>query len=250
MRVLTYNVHGCVGLDRKRQPERIIEVLASLDADVMGLQEVEGRQSRSRIDQAEHLAAKLNVNLVEGPLLIEGTGGYGNALLTRHPVLSVDRRVYKRPGSQARGLLDVDIDHPKLGTLRIVATHLEVRDHRIRATQFRELKQLVEERLDVPTILVGDLNEWWNRRLALRALDRTIQFLHSPATFPSRLPLLRLDRIALRHLRSTDPASRAQRIENRLTRVASDHLPLVADIEPRVIVKKPAHTVTADELQG
>lgn len=246
MRALTYNIHGCVDLDRKRQPERIIEVLESLDADIMALQEVEGRQSRSRIDQAEHLAAKLGVNLVEGPLLMEANGGYGNALLTRHPVSSVERRVYKWPGSQTRGLLDVELAHPAIGPLRVIATHLEVRDHRVRATQFRELKHLVEERPDLPTILLGDLNEWWNRRLALRALDRTISFLHSPATFPARLPLLRLDRIALRHLRSTDPESRAERIDNRLTRMASDHLPLVAEIEPRMVARKPAPSITVE----
>lgn len=231
MRVATYNIHGAVGLDRRRRPDRIAEVLAELDADVMGLQEVEGRRSRSKVDQAEHLAARLDLNLVEGPLLLEGKGGYGNALLTRHPVLEVDRRIYERPGSQTRGLLDVQIEDPALGAVRVIVTHLEVRDHRVRATQLRQLKHLVDEGPPLPTVLMGDLNEWWHRRLALRLLDRSVRFLRSPATFPARLPLLRLDRIAARGLRSTDPENRAVRIETRLTRVASDHLPLVADLE-------------------
>ena len=238
MRVATYNIHGCVGLDRRRRPDRIAEVLKGLEADVIGLQEVEGRRSKTRIDQAEHLAARLGLNLVEGPLLLEAKGGYGNALLTPHQVLSVDRRVFTRPGSQTRGLIDVRLDVSRLGPafafgpLRVIVTHLEVRDHRIRSTQMREIKHLIDDSPAEPTILMGDLNEWWNRRLALRSLDRSVHFLHSPATFPARLPLLRLDRIGIRGLRSTDPDSHAQRVETRLTRIASDHLPLVAELEP------------------
>jgi endonuclease/exonuclease/phosphatase family metal-dependent hydrolase len=232
MRVATYNIHGCVGLDRRRKPERIAEVIASLEADIIGLQEVEGRKSRSRVDQAHFLAGRLELNLVEGPLLLEGKGGYGNALLTRYPVLGVERRVFERPGSQTRGLIDARLEVPWLGALRVLVTHLEVRDHRIRSTQLREIKHLIDDGEPGPTILLGDLNEWWNRRLALRALDRTVHFLHSPATFPARLPLLRLDRIAVKGLRCSDHDSRARRIESRLTRLASDHLPLVADLEP------------------
>ena len=232
MRVATYNIHSCVGIDRRRKPERIAEVIASLEADIIGLQEVEGRKSRSKIDQAQHLAAKLDLNLVEGPLLLEGKGGYGNALLTRYPVLDVERRVFQRPGSQTRGLIDARLDVPWLGPLRVIVTHLEVRDHRIRSTQLREIKHLIDDGEPGPTVLLGDLNEWWNRRLALRSLDRTVHFLHSPATFPARLPLLRLDRIAVRGLKSTDHDNRARRIESRLTRLASDHLPLVAELEP------------------
>lgn len=232
MRVATYNIHGCVGIDRQRKPDRVADVLIGLEADIIGLQEVEGRRSRSQIDQAQHLAKRLSLNLVEGPLLLEGKGGYGNALLTPHPVLSVERLAYRRPGSQTRGLIDVRLDIPVLGPLRVIVTHLEVRDHRIRSTQMRELKHLIDDGPPAPTVLMGDLNEWWNRRLALRALDRSIQFLHSPATFPARLPLLRLDRIAVRGLKPADHDNRAHRIENRLTRMASDHLPLIADLEP------------------
>ena len=232
MRVATYNIHGCVGLDRRRKPERIAEVIKSLEADIVGLQEVEGRQSRSKVDQARHLAGKLGLNLVEGPLLLEGKGGYGNALLTRYPVLDVHRRIFQRPGSQTRGLIDAVLDAPKLGPLRVIVTHLEVRDHRIRSTQLREIKHLIDDGAPGPAVLLGDLNEWWHRRLALKALDCTIHFLHSPATFPARLPLLRLDRIAVRGLQSTDHDNRARRVESRLTRLASDHLPLVAELEP------------------
>lgn len=232
MRVATYNIHGSVGLDRRRKPDRIAAVIESLEAEIIGLQEVEGRRSRSKIDQAHYLAGKLELNLVEGPLLLEGKGGYGNALLTRFPVLDVQRRVFQRPGSQTRGLIDARLETPLFGPLRVIVTHLEVRDHRIRSTQMREIKHLIDDGAPDPTVLLGDLNEWWNRRLALRALDRSIHFLHSPATFPARLPLLRLDRIAVRGLQSADYDHRARRIETRLTRVASDHLPLVAELEP------------------
>ena len=240
MRVATYNIHGCVGLDRRRRPERIAEVLKSLEADIIGLQEVEGRKSRSKVDQAEHLAAKLGLNLIEGPLLLEGKGAYGNALLTPHKVLSVERRIFQRPGSQTRGLIDAQLDVSAIGPgfadgfgpLRVIVTHLEVRDHRVRSLQMREIKHLIDDGPPGPTILLGDLNEWWHRRLALRSLDRSVHFLHSPATFPARLPLLRLDRIGVKGLKSTDHDNRAHRVENTLTRIASDHLPLVADLEP------------------
>ena len=127
MRVATYNIHGAVGLDRRRRPERIVEVIESLDADIIGLQEVEGRRSRSRVDQAQHIGDALDYHLVAGPLLLEGAdgygGGYGNVLLSRHPVLEVERRVYQRPGSQTRGLLDTVVAHPLLGRLRVIVTN-------------------------------------------------------------------------------------------------------------------------------
>ena len=175
MRVATYNIHGAVGLDRRRRPERIVEVIESLDADIIGLQEVEGRRSRSRVDQAQHIGDALDYHLVAGPLLLEGMGGYGNVLLSRHPVLEVERRVYQRPGSQTRGLLDAVVAHPLLGRLRVIVTHLEVRDHRIRATQLRELESLLAEGPEGPAVLMGDLNEWWSRRVALKSLDRTVE---------------------------------------------------------------------------
>ncbi len=236
MRVVTYNIHGAVGLDRRRRPERIAEVLQSLDADIIGLQEVEGRRSRSRVDQARLIAESLGYNLIAGPLLLEDAdgygGGYGNVLLSRHPVLEAERRIYQRPGSQTRGLLDTVVAHPRLGRLRVIVTHLEVRNHRVRSTQLRELESLLADGPEGPAVLMGDLNEWWSRRHALRSLDRTVTFLHSPATFPARLPILRLDRIAVKALRSTDHDGFARRIDNPLTRIASDHLPLVADLEP------------------
>jgi HAMP domain-containing protein len=90
------------------------------------------------------------------------------------PMPARDERSEKRE-AQARGLLDVMLETRHLGPLRVIVTHLEVRDHRIRSTQLREIKHLIDDGEPGPTVLLGDLNEWWNRRLALRSLDRTAE---------------------------------------------------------------------------
>lgn len=232
LRVATYNVHAWRGRDGRRQPERIVEVLESIDADVVALQECE-------LDAAalEALSALSRLDLVAAPTFERGGHPYGNALLSSIPVGPIRRRDLAVTGREPRMAIDCTVGRG-CGRLRVVATHLGLRrfERRIQGGLLAAfLGDGAHEPL--PTVLLGDLNEW-------RPLGRSLLgFLpagfgpsRSPATFPSQRPILALDRIVARPAAALADLAR---VEHALARVASDHLPLVATVaapasQPRV----------------
>jgi endonuclease/exonuclease/phosphatase family metal-dependent hydrolase len=225
IRVATYNVHGCRGRDGRRDVARIAHVLREIDADVVGLQEVESRHGRSDVDQGERLAGALGMACVEGPLLRAERGWYGNALLSRLKVESVRRVLFDACGKEARGALVCDL-LGDAGSWRVMTTHLDLRS-RHRRRQFEALlDELVPDR-GQPTVLMGDFNEWWPFSRALAALRRHAALPPAPPTFPSWLPVMRLDRLAHSGCRLQDEV-RCHLTP--LSRLASDHLPVFADL--------------------
>ena len=109
LKVATYNVHRCVGTDGREDAGRVAAVLAELDADVVVLQEVESRPSRTRLRQGEDLARRTGRELLEGPLLFEGAGQYGNAILSRFPLAALRRHRFPRAGREARGFMRAEL---------------------------------------------------------------------------------------------------------------------------------------------
>lgn len=226
MRLVSYNIHGCVGTDGRRDPARVAAVLERLEPDVVALQEVDSRASRGGLDQATILAGRLGMGLVEGPLLREPIGHYGNALLSRWPIRLLAEAEFAAQGRERRGWLEVEVQEPGGPLWSVVATHLDLRNG-VRAAQLEELAARVAA-MEGPLALAGDLNEWrpWLRRLD--GLQKAARVLEARATFPSRLPCLALDRLALKGARvragpivATSP----------LARRASDHLPLWVEVE-------------------
>jgi endonuclease/exonuclease/phosphatase family metal-dependent hydrolase len=229
IRVATYNIHAAVGTDGRRDLARIAAVIREIDPDVVGLQEVESRPSRSRHDQAEQLAEQLGMSCAEGPILVEGRGWYGNAILSRFPVEPLTRLRFADQGGEPRGALEVRV-HPTRGcSWRIANTHLDVRAHR-RLRQARALaRSLAEPGEPGPWVLLGDFNEWRPRARLLASLRGLGELPAAPASYPSRWPLFAIDRMVLRGCRSAGPL-RCHRSD--LARHASDHLPIVADLCP------------------
>ncbi len=227
MRIVSYNIHGCVGTDGRRDPARIAAVLEALAPDVAALQEVDSRASRGGVDQAMILARRLGMQLVEGPLLREHSGHYGNAILSRWPIRHAGDGLYRRQGREIRGWLAVDAIDPSGMSWRVVTTHLDL-GGAVRSAQMRELAaQLAPVRM--PLVLAGDLNEWrpWRRRLG--GIGEAASLLPPRASFPGRRPILALDRLAVRAASVTagpivDASAEAKR--------ASDHLPLWAELTP------------------
>jgi endonuclease/exonuclease/phosphatase family metal-dependent hydrolase len=226
LKVATYNIHRCIGTDGREDVGRVAAVLQEIDAHVVGLQEAEARPSRTSRNQAQELARRLNLELIEGPLLIEGHGHYGNALLSRLPVRLLRRNRFGRIGLEARGFLHVEVADPDGPVWHVIATHLDL-GPRARSAQLRVLARELAL-APHPALIMGDLNEWrgWTRALAtLRGAGR---LLPARPSFPSRLPLLALDRIAVRGARvETGPI--VHRTE--LSRRASDHLPVWAKLK-------------------
>lgn len=222
--VASYNVHRFIGVDRQCRPERTLEVIRGVAADIIGLQEVSSPCSAGSSVSLEHLAACAGLTAVAGPTITLQSGTYGNLLLTRFPVEElqlVDLTVGSR---EPRGAIDARL---RVGdrTLRVMVTHLGL-SWRERRAQLAKL--IAAARSDSPLVLLGDLNEW--RPLATRLLGsgQGVGGGRSPATFPSWFPLLALDRILVR------PAALLTRLEvvrSQLTRQASDHLPVRAELD-------------------
>lgn len=224
LRIATYNVHRCVGRDGRFDPARVMRVLRALEADVIALQEL-----RWNPTDALHLLAdfakQLGYRSVAGPTLLDGRGHYGNALLTRLSVRAVHHTDLSFGRREPRAALDVSLDATSY-TIRVIATHLGLRPAE-RRTQMKTLLDMLQKSAHRTTVLMGDLNEWFVWGRPLRWLHRRFGRTPAPPTFPARLPLFALDRIWVlpqEHLlrlavHSVQPAA-----------VASDHLPVVAEI--------------------
>lgn len=226
IRVASYNIHRCVGTDRRCDPPRIAAVLQELDCDVLGLQEVDNSPGPAATSmQLEYLARATGMSAVAGLRIVRHMGHYGNALLTRHRVLGVRRHDLSFSWREPRGALDVDLDIGGIES-RVLVTHLGLTPGE-RRHQMRKVLTLVSETPeDRPLALLGDINEWL-------PMGRPVRWLHAlfgspPAvrTFPAGCPMLALDRIWARP-RGSLRAVRAHR--SAAARAASDHLPVVAE---------------------
>lgn len=224
--VASYNVHRCFGTDGRYVPERTVEVLEALDADVIGVQEVDMRLLVDGRAQLDFLAESLGMHAVPGPNIKGRRGKFGNAVLSRWPVRNVRRADLTVRHFEPRGAVDCDIDvNGRL--IRVVNTHLGLNAIERRIQVGRLMAALEDGGEDLPTIVMGDFNEWKPTRGALRHIDRRYGTSLMPRTFPSRLPMLPLDRI---WVWPTDGLKRMAVYATPLSRVTSDHLPLRAEV--------------------
>ncbi|MEX3638989.1 endonuclease/exonuclease/phosphatase family protein [Paraburkholderia sp. BR14320] len=227
LRIGTYNLHGAVGIDGKFAPERIGEVLAEIDADILALQEVP-LGGASSPDVLAVLQRMTSLEAVSGPTLDTPARRFGNAVLTRYPVRAVRTLDLSFRSREPRGALDADIDCN--GDLwRVVATHLGLASSERRAQVEQVLQSFDTPAL--PVILLGDLNEWFVYGRTLRRLVTHFHRATALRTFPTRFPLFALDRIWVH------PGERLLRVvvhRTPLSRIASDHYPLIAHISASV----------------
>jgi endonuclease/exonuclease/phosphatase family metal-dependent hydrolase len=224
VRVATYNVHRCVGRDGRRDTKRVAAVLDEIGADVLALQELQW-DSNAALHLLEEFASMLRYQAIPGPTLLQAKGHYGNALLTRLPVVQRELIDLTVDHHEPRGAIDVVLDAGQ-ERLRVLGTHLGLRPYE-RRWQMRRLLEQLDRGPQHPTVLMGDLNEWFLWGRPLRWLHAWFGATPAPATFPSALPVFALDRIWVR------PRKLLRRLfvhEGARARDASDHLPLVAQI--------------------
>jgi endonuclease/exonuclease/phosphatase family metal-dependent hydrolase len=220
----TYNIHRAVGTDGRFAPARVADVVGEVNADIIALQEVP--LGGGGIPNVLKILRKATGFVpVEGFTFSVSGRRYGNAVLSRYPILATRKIDISFGSREPRGALDADISchgHP----LRVIATHLGLRPAE-RHEQIRRLLQVFDTD-QMPVVLMGDVNEWFVWGKSLRWLVSHFQAVPAPATFPSRWPLFALDRIWIR------PRHRLVHVEvhsTPLARLASDHLPLIAHID-------------------
>lgn len=227
IRVASYNIRKSVGLDRKRRPERIIEILNEINADVVALQEVDRRTGlRETTIPREMIEAETDLKVVEIATRPDSIGWHGNAILVRKDAEVMVERRHDIPVLEPRGAISTDIllngEH-----LRIVGMHLALlrsyRRQQIRAVT-SQIQRLTAQ---IPTLIMGDLNEW-RPGGSLDEFGDEYAIATPGPSFHSSRPVASLDRIILRNdLQLLKGAVH----HSDLSRVASDHLPIYADIK-------------------
>jgi endonuclease/exonuclease/phosphatase family metal-dependent hydrolase len=249
-RILTYNVHRCLGIDGRLSPARIAEVIASCEPDIVALQELDvGRARTGHVDQARSIAQHLAMEFHFHPALTVEEERYGDAILTALPVRLVKAGALPglphRPRLEARGALWVAVGLGGGAELQVLNTHLGLRAAE-RAVQVEALLGGGwlghPECRGRPAVLLGDLNAVPRSRAyarlagRLRDAQRTLPGRHRPLpTFPARWPMLRIDHA---FLGEGVEALRAEVPRGTPERIASDHLPLVVDL--RIAAPGPA----------
>jgi endonuclease/exonuclease/phosphatase family metal-dependent hydrolase len=223
----SYNIRKAVGIDRRRDPERILSVLREIDADVVALQEADRRIGRRAsalpmamiLDHTHYRPVPLSMKP-------DSIGWHGNALLVKRHIEIVSAAPVPLPVLEPRGAIRADllVDGQ---AIRVVGMHLDLsglrRRHQVRAVLLH-LADLDHER---PTVLMGDFNDWAQRGGCFREFGAAWQVLSPGPSYHARRPVARLDRVVTsRHW--TVEATGVH--HSALSARGSDHLPVWADL--------------------
>ena len=248
LRVMTYNVHSCLGMDGRRSPERIARMIGKFDPDIVALQEIDnGRPSSGYVHQVRRMAALLNMHFVYFPVIQAGEDEYGNAFLSRWPLhLVASAQLPHILDREPRGILWATLAVGRV-QVQFLATHLGL----LASERRQQIDALMSEswvgraRREGPTILMGDFNATekgyaWKRTVQdLRDVQRALNGWKPRKTWFSTHPSLRLDHIFVSGDIQVEAVHRPIGTDFQM---ASDHLPLVADL---VIPVRQASTRTA-----
>lgn len=229
IRVVSYNVRKAIGTDRRRRPERTIDVLNELDADIVALQEADRRfGSRQSAVPLSLLEAHSDYRPVPLDIRAGSLGWHGNALLVRRGVEVLEKHLFHLPSLEPRGAVLAELA-VRGATVRAVGMHLDLSGLWRRRQAHSILAHLLERDESLPTVLMGDLNEWSTRGGVLQDFAARHRFASCGRSFHARRPIAELDRIMV----SPDLEILAAGAHSSPTaRRASDHLPVWADLTP------------------
>ena len=220
----SYNIHLGIGRDGEFRPARIASVIEEIGADVIALQEIS--LGPPGFNMLRYLADACGLTAIAGPTLITASGHYGNAILTGLPHTAVRHWDLSMARCEPRAAIDARLAH-ETNRFRVIATHLGLRPAE-RRDQIQKLLKIIETDRACPTVLLGDVNEWFLWGRPLRWMHRHFKPTPAPATFPAGRPLFALDRIWV------EPRGALKNIGVHVSeraRKASDHLPIVATLD-------------------
>jgi endonuclease/exonuclease/phosphatase family metal-dependent hydrolase len=221
IRVLTWNIHGAFGHNPRFDLMRVVELIDRWGPHVVALQEVDSRRDRTT-DAFDFLQRELGDHGIGARSITTTDGDYGQMLVSRWPMSDTEIHDLSYPECEPRRAIATLLNTPH-GSLRVVSTHLGLSVHE-RRSQTDKLVRIVGN--DAPTtVVMGDFNDWLWAGSVRSALAKIHFVPTSLRTFPSKYPMLRLDRIYCRPSKAlrnafTDPTARDR----------SDHLPVIADI--------------------
>lgn len=242
MRLVTWNIHGGLGRDGRRDVGRVAALLEEMRCDVAALQEVGDPHRASRetevADQASWLGRRLGWFVAYGPNLVLRGRPYGNAILSRFPIAHAHNYDLSVGDREPRGCLRADLSLPDGRSLHLFDLHLGLSggERRKQAAMLLSADLLRDTALTAPLVVCGDFNTWSPlpgpiRRLLRTALrDAAAEARSRYATWPSLLPILRLDRA---YVDDGVSVLGCGVVNDPRTRSASDHLPLWVELEPK-----------------
>jgi endonuclease/exonuclease/phosphatase family metal-dependent hydrolase len=223
LRVLTWNVHGCVGRDRVCDPDRVAAVLEAAQPDISALQEIDARIRALALDPFSYFADLFSWTAVSARTLTAQDGHYGHIVMSRWPIESLGTMDLSVPRREPRKAIFGAVSTPR-GRITVVAAHLGLMFGE-RRTQLARLKQRLAEIEDRPIVALGDFNDFRGRGLAQRSLCPPLEPVPALGTYPSRLPVLPLDRIWYSKPLELHAIATIRDAEH-----VSDHLPLLATL--------------------
>jgi endonuclease/exonuclease/phosphatase family metal-dependent hydrolase len=234
LRVVTYNIHRCRGMDRRVRPDRIAEVLSDVDADVIALQEVIGAGPNDS-GQAAEIGAALGMGWVMAPARHLRGHLFGNVVLSRHPVRFHTQHDLSWKTCEPRCCQRADLEvHDRVVHLYNVHLGTAVLERRYQAQRLAAIVR--DQRVQGPKVVLGDFNEWV-RGLATATLSSLLKsvdiktHLKRRRTYPGLFPILHLDHI---YYEGTVVEVRSvELLRTRTALMASDHLPLIANLRIR-----------------
>ena len=231
VRIATYNIHRCRGMDRRTMPQRIAEVIREMDADVVALQEVIGA-GPTGAGQAEEIGAALGMGWVMHSVRQLRNHNFGNVVLSRFPIVHHGSYELTWRTCEERACQRVDVDLGEACTLHVYNVHLgtAVLERRYQAARLAAFVH--DHRIKGPKVILGDFNEWM-KGLATKTLSSLfksidiVEHLRRRRTYPGFFPVLHLDHI---YYEGDVQVQSLQLVRTRKALMASDHLPLVADL--------------------
>ena len=224
LRIASYNLQKCVGLDLRRRPDRTLGVINAIGAGLVVLQEADKRLPPRPAALPHDMIEADDWRILPFGAPGGSLGWHGNAMLARADIQVQNTEHLDLPGLEPRGAVCADLLGP-FGPLRVVGLHLGL-VKRYRLLQVSTIMRRLALMPPCPTVLAGDFNDW-SRGAALDATAVGVQFIDTPPSFPAVRPVARLDRFAI----SPDLKALSTGVyRDHPARVASDHLPVWADI--------------------